>query len=357
MERMRVIVLGALAAVACGEVHQTNADGNPSDGSGGDATRDACVPESDSAFCMRLGKDCDQLMGTDNCGQSRTASCGACRSAIACLANVCTTPVCSSFSYGPGQAFPSVNSTSVQDALAGVTPSGVTILYQRGQACGPTYRLFIADETPPTSRQYVSLELTGLGNLAVMRASTEEALNLSADGLTIIGVTSDGTGFTTSSRSARGQMDFGAASGTDFAAIRTASTAAVLSSPVLSSDGLAFYYQIYNDPTANGIYESVRASATVPFPAGTLMPAPVQQYQNPTGISSDRLALFLQNSSFAVFVLTRLSLSAPFANPNAPNPPPMVPGWRTRPLQTCVRLIGTSNPGCLNEDTFFFDRL
>ena len=54
----------------------------------------ACIPESDSAFCSRLGKNCGQVIGNDNCGVSRTvSSCGTCTSPATCggagVANVC----------------------------------------------------------------------------------------------------------------------------------------------------------------------------------------------------------------------------------------------------------------------------
>jgi hypothetical protein len=48
-----------------------------------------CQSESDQSFCTRLGKNCDSLTAFDNCGDSRTVSCGTCYGA--CLANVCDT--------------------------------------------------------------------------------------------------------------------------------------------------------------------------------------------------------------------------------------------------------------------------
>jgi hypothetical protein len=37
-----------------------------------------CVPESDSAFCSRVGSACDVTVKMDNCGSTRTATCGPC---------------------------------------------------------------------------------------------------------------------------------------------------------------------------------------------------------------------------------------------------------------------------------------
>jgi hypothetical protein len=49
-----------------------------------------CAPEADVAFCQRLGKNCGAVTGNDNCGQSRTAMCGACASPQTCQAdNLC----------------------------------------------------------------------------------------------------------------------------------------------------------------------------------------------------------------------------------------------------------------------------
>jgi uncharacterized protein (TIGR02145 family)/prepilin-type N-terminal cleavage/methylation domain-containing protein len=46
-------------------------------GSGATANQCVCAPETDSAFCTRLGAVCGILTGTDNCGHSKTvADCG-----------------------------------------------------------------------------------------------------------------------------------------------------------------------------------------------------------------------------------------------------------------------------------------
>jgi hypothetical protein len=54
----------------------------------------SCTPETDSAFCARLGKSCGTVTANDTCGTSRTVgSCGACSSPQTCggggTANVC----------------------------------------------------------------------------------------------------------------------------------------------------------------------------------------------------------------------------------------------------------------------------
>jgi hypothetical protein len=48
------------------------------------AAAECCTPETDQAFCARVGKQCGQFTGTDNCGGSRTANCGTCSTSNAC---------------------------------------------------------------------------------------------------------------------------------------------------------------------------------------------------------------------------------------------------------------------------------
>jgi hypothetical protein len=78
---------GADAAVDSGEAGDVSvldaADATTAVDASADATVDAapCVPEDDVAFCTRLGKNCGLVNATDNCGARRTvASCGVCTS-------------------------------------------------------------------------------------------------------------------------------------------------------------------------------------------------------------------------------------------------------------------------------------
>ena len=52
-----------------------------------------CLPETDTAFCSRLGKNCSSVTALDNCQVSRTANCGTCASGT-CTNNVCVLPSC-----------------------------------------------------------------------------------------------------------------------------------------------------------------------------------------------------------------------------------------------------------------------
>jgi len=52
-----------------------------------------CVPESDTQFCLRYGKNCGSYTNTDNCGTTRTVNCGTCVAPAICgsiIPNVCS---------------------------------------------------------------------------------------------------------------------------------------------------------------------------------------------------------------------------------------------------------------------------
>lgn len=77
----RVASCGACAAAQTCGAHLANVCGDP-----------VCAPETDTAFCARYGKNCGQVTNLDNCGASRTATCGTCTSPQSCGA--VTTNVC-----------------------------------------------------------------------------------------------------------------------------------------------------------------------------------------------------------------------------------------------------------------------
>src|SRR5688572_19601635 len=52
---------GCSAPETCGGSGTPNLCGEP-----------GCSPESDSAFCTRVGKNCGSVTGADNCGKART---------------------------------------------------------------------------------------------------------------------------------------------------------------------------------------------------------------------------------------------------------------------------------------------
>jgi len=74
-----------------------------------DNSSSCCTPETDAAFCSRLGKNCGSVTANDNCGNSRTVSCGSssCSNGYTCSgSNVCTCvsgTVCSGTCCSSGQ--------------------------------------------------------------------------------------------------------------------------------------------------------------------------------------------------------------------------------------------------------------
>jgi hypothetical protein len=339
-----------LVTSACGALEMPVA---PDASSSKDASP-TCAAETDAAFCARLGATCEDETAADNCGTMRTASCGTCGGTDACVANVCKAPVCSSFAFPNQTLATALNDTGKQDAVTGVTPDGKTILSQRGQSCG-NFRLILSDTSGLVTTNH---DLTGNAELSAMQIASEGTLALTADGLTIIGTSADGTALLASHRAALGSATFSAATGTDFTNLAVVAPRRI-DFPVISSDDLALYYRITGDadPSVDGLYESVRTSTSVPFPAGTRMSNLVSSFGAVTGISTDRMTLFLQTNSFSTVALTRRSLVQPFTNPNMPAPPPVVPGFRTRPLGDCNSLVATCTPGgCAGEEVCVFTK-
>lgn len=313
-----------------------------------------CSPETDAAFCGRLDKTCESVTDTDNCGQARTAVCGTCSGAKpACVANVCAAPVCgTSFMAAPGTTVTSVTMAGKQSALLGASASGQSVLYlQATSLCvttGPA-SLTIGDEAVAGTLPYVTQSLDAVANLGGF-SKGEETMTITADGLTIIGVATGGLSFSASKRSAVGATDFALAAPGDFVNINAALPAspASVSWPLLSADGLAFYYRVAgaSDITVNGVYEALRASTAMPFPSATLMPGAVQTFDSISGISSDRMTVFV-TKNFGTSLLTRDSLSQPFTAPTMSTPPGAA--FRVVPIAGCTA-IGTCEPGgCQNE--------
>lgn len=241
--------------------------------------------------------------------------------------------------------------------MGGATPDGKTVLYIKtmGAACG-AFRLIVADET--ATGTYNQQDVTSLLTASGLFVG-QDGYAITADGLTIITTTTNRKQLASIKRSALGPIDFGAPSMTDFAAINATINAidpGQILAPNISADGLELFYTVNGFGTAeamrNGIFNSVRTSTTVPFPAPTRMPAPVNDPANGalTGVSSDRLAVFIFYG-FQTRIFTRSSTSKPFENPNSAGNPPQIEGWSHKPLADCATLIGMYSPGgCANED-------
>ncbi|MBS3092917.1 hypothetical protein J4466_05875 [Candidatus Pacearchaeota archaeon] len=81
---------------SCGTCTTT---GTTCNGAGQCVPLSSCTPESDSAFCLRIEKECGMVSGADNCGVLRTVnSCGSCDLGVSCSNNICTrlltSPLC-----------------------------------------------------------------------------------------------------------------------------------------------------------------------------------------------------------------------------------------------------------------------
>jgi len=255
-------------------------------------------------------------------------------------------PVCSNLTFTQTPLIAEVNASGQQDAVAGESADGRTVISQRRGECDGPFALLLTDGLGILP---VTTDITSLPGLAQLDVAREGAVTLTSDGLALVGVTPAGTQLAMAARTRLGTTDFAPIDG-GFGAI-AAPVGGSLNNPVVSADRLALYYQLLNAGSGiDGIYESVRSSASVPFPTATRMPENIQAATFATGISSDRLALFLQ-VGFAMVVFTRTDVAQPFVNPNAPAAPPSVPGFRMRPLGDCQTLIGTCTGGCLNEET------
>jgi hypothetical protein len=314
---------------ACGNVgpnHQADAPPTPPDVA-------VCTPETDAQLCTKLGTTCGPASGTDKCGMQRTVNCGVCPA------------VCSNLSFATTALITEVNSVGQQDAIMGVSGNGHTVLSMR-RTCFGAFTLLLTDGLGSAPATIDISNNPGLGQMDALR---ESAIGLTNDGLSIIGATKAGTGLAMATRSQIGTADFAVANG----GLQQISVAAPgkITAPVLSRDGLELYYQVVGaGAPIDGVYQSVRASTNVPFPAAIRSPALINNGGFVTSISSDRRALFVQ-SSFGQQIFTRVDVSQEFSNPNGANPAPVTPGFRMRVLDDCQTLVGTCNGGCNNEET------
>jgi hypothetical protein len=327
-------------------------DASLGDGTGADGH---CVAETDPEFCVRLGKNCETVSGNDNCAVPRNVNCGTCTGGTACVDRVCKIPVCSSFTFSSA-VFPPFSVAGTSDFAIATSARGESILY--GQSAAPDCSMvvtYLADEITPGSRTYTSRSISPW-----LIANDLTAQALTGDGLTLITLSRDYKTFQLSHRSALQLVDFDAPSNIDFKAVNAmlAGTTALFRGGVISADGLEFCYTLFGGGTAtDGIHCSKRIATSSRFSTGTRLIGVDAAYTDVTGISSDRLTLFVFKS-WAGFVFTRSSTSAEFSNPNAPNPPPQLAGFQHKPLADCATLLATEAVagGCVSQDVVFQTR-
>ena len=290
----------------------------------------SCATETDAQFCARLGKSCEMFAGTDSCGAPRNANCGTCAEHhMGCVVNVCQTPVCNtaaSYLSTPYAPFSVANQEEVDRRRQ--LQQAKSIAYARSAAgtC-EMFTVYLADETAPDSGAYTSRDITSWITTNSIFHATGEMGALSGDGLTFVGFSADQTKIESAKRSALQLIDFGTPSTADFVTVNgfvagTLRPPSCSATPAISADGLELYYTINGISTAaDGIYRSVRASTTVPFPAGQRDTALTTDYEYVSGISSDRLTLFLFKG-FGSYLFTRSSTSAEWSNPERPRRAP-----------------------------------
>jgi formylglycine-generating enzyme len=107
--------------------------GGPPKDSGPDGAPDAgggCTAESNSAFCVRLNKNCDTTTANDNCGVSRTISCGTCTGTRFCQTGYCVDQSCTGLAATCGP-------NGDESCCANIAVPGGTFLMGRGtESCG-----------------------------------------------------------------------------------------------------------------------------------------------------------------------------------------------------------------------------
>jgi len=239
----------------------------------------------------------------------RHVDCGACTGTNVCVANTCKAPVCGAPLSFPTQTdvFSGFGAMS-ENVVAAVTPDGTSLLVQGG---------IVPLGQPPCDIAFNQLsiidagtqqQVTGVDN---MQTALQPRLALTADGLTIIGIdNATRQHFLVAKRAAKTTGAFTSASAADFAALAVTGNAQLIA-PVLSPDGLALYFSVTGDATA-GIYETVRASTSVPFPAATKLGGDLANLAFVSSVSSDRMTLFVADSTGAFGAATRTSTTQPF---------------------------------------------
>src|SRR5262249_1733600 len=100
-----------------------------------------CVPETDAAFCSRLGANCGSVTAADNCGTSRTVACGPCSAGEVCASDTCCTPLTKAEACGVqncGTADDGCGGTVSCGTCSGATPKCASPCLQcvgQGQTC------------------------------------------------------------------------------------------------------------------------------------------------------------------------------------------------------------------------------
>jgi hypothetical protein len=313
-------------------------------GSGMDAAIDlGCPAETDQQFCTRLGKNCETVSGTDNCGGSRDVNCGSCGAGKGCVDHVCKTPVCNSLTY-TSEIFMPLSVGNIMDFMIAGSSNAQSLLYARSPtACQTPLSIFLADETSPGNGNYFPRDMSAWWSTNAVGWAA-----LSGDGLTIVVNVAQNYG--EAHRPALQAVNFGAISTTAYTAINNflGGSAAVLNGHVISTSGFEFFYSITGlGAGMDGVYRATRSATTSAFSAGTRMTAIAPTYDSIAGISSDGLTLFM-NQQYSGSIFTRNSTSAEFTNPNGT----ALAGWHHKPGPGCTLFATNTSGGCSAQDIF-----
>jgi hypothetical protein len=127
-------------------------------------------------------------------------------------------------------------------------------------------------------------------------------------------------------------------------------TGAVLLSPVISSDGLTFYFAIATAPSATpqGAYSASRFTTSDDFGVGVLLPVDIQAFWYPTGVAADGRTLFVERN-FQSYTVSRCQPSDPWTVLSLFHDGglglPLTHYWEARPAADCSFMLTTCGPG------------
>jgi hypothetical protein len=238
-------------------------------------------------------------------------------------------------------------STADDDVLGGVTPDELSLVFQSGE------RVWVAD------RSSVDDDFTQPLPVVESEGYFAQA-TLSPDGLTLVGVRIDGTGFGALTRAARGEPFEGTPDELPFDALYGAPAASFshgpFADPVFSADGAHLLYSALeldaNDSVT--VYDARGAEGLWPWGspvAGVLLYAEAGAFRRPTALSSDQRTLFYWDEVAREARATwRRRLDEAFSGSES-----VGTRQNAMPNRGCDRLYYTA-PGSAGDDLFVSDR-
>jgi len=274
-----------------------------------------------------------------------------------CDEGTCTS-VCkaSDFDFVHRHRIPELDVSGDQEALAGVSGDGNTILYLTGKICALD-RLMVAHRR---GDRYVATDLTPQLDRS-RHEIVEGCCTLANDGTSVIVRWRDHHGF---DRIALANTTLGAIDKDEFANIRPRSEPTIdVGFPVVSKDGLRMYLNVYDTTDAKneigpitGNYVATRIDRTRPFPPSVRIAGYARNgLGHFTAESSDGRTLF-GDTDYGTGVLIRATLDGRFERTMETTSMPRIAGFRTVPVDDCSRVFTTYTPGgCRGEEIVWFD--